>query len=73
MLIYNVRYHYRREHISRNFKLAIPISKTTGLGYITLALPHSLFSMYLTVCVDVHCYPGALTICMKNPVISGRI
>ena len=53
-LYLNVRYHYRRKQFSRNFKLAIPISKTTGHGFITLALPHSLFSIYLTVCMDVH-------------------
>ena len=53
-LYLNVRYHYRRKQFSRNFKLAIPISKTTGHGFITLALPRSLFSIYLTVCMDVH-------------------
>ena len=71
-LYLNVRYHYRREHISRNFKLAIPISKTTGHQFITLGLPHSLFSVDLPVCLDVHCNPVALTICMKNPVSPGR-
>ena len=72
-LYFNVRYQYRRKQFSRNFKVAIPISKTTGHRFITLVLPHSLFSMDLTACVNVHCYPGALTICMKNPVIPGRI
>ena len=71
-LYLNVRYHYGREHISRNFKLAIPISKTTGHQFITLGLPHSLFSVDLPVCMDVHCNPVALTICMKNPVSPGR-
>ena len=71
-LYLNVRYHYRRKQFSRNFKVAIPISKTTGHRFITLALPHSLFSMDLTVCMDVHCNPGAVTICMKNTVIPGR-
>ena len=52
-LYLNVRYHYRRKQFSRNFKLAIPISKTTGHGFITLALPHLLFSMDLTACMDV--------------------
>ena len=72
-LYLNVRYHYRRKQFSRNFKVAIPISKTTGHRIITLALPHSLFSMDLPVCMDIHCNPGALTICTKNPVIPGRI
>ena len=72
-LYLNVRYHYRRKQFSRNFKVAIPISKTTGHRFITLALPHSLFSMDLPVCMDIHCNPGALTICTKNPVIPGRI
>ena len=71
-LYLNVRYHYRRKQFSRNFKVAIPISKTTGHRFITLALPHSLFSMDLPVCMDVHCNPGAVTICMKNTVIPGR-
>ena len=57
----NARYHYRRKQFSRKFKVAIPISKTTGHRFITLAPPHSLFSMDLSVCVDVHCNPGALT------------
>ena len=52
-LYLNVRYHYRRKKFSRNFKFAIPISKTTGHGFITLALPHLLFSMDLTACMDV--------------------
>ena len=68
MLIYNVRYHYRREHISRNFKLAIPISKTTGHQFITLGLPHSLFSVDLPVCMDVHCNPVALTIVCSSHI-----
>ena len=72
-LYFNVRYQYRRKQFSRNFKVAIPISKTTGHRIITLALPHSLFSMDLPVCMDIHCNPGALTICTKNPVIPGRI
>ena len=72
-LYLNVRYHYRRKQFSRNFKVAIPISKTTGHRFITLALPHSLFSMDLPVCMDIHCSPGSLTICTKNPVIPGRI
>ena len=72
-LYLNVHYLYRREQFSRNFKLAIPISKTTGNGFITLALPHSLFITDLPVCLDVHCNPGALTIYTKNPVIPGRI
>ena len=57
----NARYHYRRKQFSRKFKVAIPISKTTGHRFITLAPPHSLFSMDLSVCMDVHCNPGALT------------
>ena len=72
-LYLNVRYHYRRKQFSRNFKVAIPISKTTGHRIITLALPHSLFSMDLPVCMDIHCSPGSLTVCTKNPVIPGRI
>ena len=72
-LYLNVRYHYRGKQFSRNFKVAIPISKTTGHRIITLALPHSLFSMDLPVSMDIHCNPGALTICTKNPVIPGRI
>ena len=57
-LYFNVRYHYRRKQFSRNFKVAIPISKTTGHRIITLALPHSLFSMDLPVCMDVQCNPA---------------
>ena len=72
-LYLNVRYHYRREQFSPNFKLAILISKMTGHRFITLALPRSLFSMDLPVCMDVHCNPGALTICTRIPVIQGRI
>ena len=72
-LYFNVRYQYRRKQFSRNFKVAIPISKTTEHRIITLALPHSLFSMDLPVCMDMHGNPGALTICTKNPVIPGRI
>ena len=72
-LYFNVRYQYRRKQFSRNFKVAIPISETTGHRIITLALPHSLFSMDLPLCMDIHCNPGALTICTKNPVIPGRI
>ena len=57
-LYLNVRYLYRREQFSRNLKLAIPISKTRGHRFITLALPHSLFSMDLPVCMDVQCNPA---------------
>ena len=57
-LYLNVRYHYRREQFSRNFKLAIPISKTTGRRFITLALPHLLFSIDLPVGMDVNCNPA---------------
>ena len=57
-LYLNVRYLYRREQFSRNLKLAIPISKTTRHRFITLAHPHSLFSMDLPVCMDVHYNPG---------------
>ena len=52
-LYLNIRYHYRRKPFSRNFKVAIPISKTTGHRFITLVLPHSLFSMDLPVGMDI--------------------
>ena len=35
----NVRYHYRRKQFSHKFKVAIPISKTTGHRIITLPPP----------------------------------
>ena len=52
-----------------NISLAI---SNLRFRFITLALPHSLFSMDLPVCMDVHCNPGALTICTKKPVIPGE-
>ena len=42
----NVRYHCRRKQFSRNLKLAIPISKTTGHRFITLA-PHIHYSVWI--------------------------
>ena len=46
----NARYHYRRKQFSRKFKVAIPISKTTGHRFITLRPPphiHYLVCIFL--------------------------
>ena len=42
----NVRYHYRRKQFSRKFKVAIPVSKTTGLRFITLD-PHIHYLVWI--------------------------
>ena len=43
----NARYHYRRKQFSRKFKVAIPISKTTGHRFITLAPPHIHYLVWI--------------------------
>ena len=57
---FNVTFHFkRRPHGFISDKLsALPISKSTKHGLITLALPHSFFDIDLTICMDVHCNPG---------------
>ena len=57
-LFLDVRYRFKRELAERNFKLSLPISKATKHGQTTLALPHSMFFMVLTTCMDIHCNPG---------------
>ena len=57
-LLLDVRYRFKRELAERNFKLSLPISKATKHGQTTLALPHSMFFMDLTTCMDIHCNPG---------------
>ena len=72
-LYLNVRYHYRRKQFSRNFKLAIPISKRQDTDSSHWPAHIHFFGTDLPVCMNFHCNPGALTICTKNPVIPGRI
>ena len=57
-LYLDVRYRFKRELAERNLKLSFPISKATKHGQTILALPHSVFFMDLTTCMDIHCNPG---------------